>query len=136
MDETKIVLNFDDVMETMYESLILMGYAPKESDAELFASLVIAYTSELLNIAVEHILGDEPYEEPTPNEINDLERLYEELQKQEAIAYGLKKRISALKGELKHERQEKDKLLKELREKRKKEHYRNGQKRGSHGRNG
>lgn len=60
----------------------------------------------------------------------DCERLFEELQKQEAISYGLRKRISALKGELRYERKEKAKLLKEKREQKKKQHYRNGQKRG------
>lgn len=63
----------------------------------------------------------------------DCERLYEELQKQEAISYGLRKRISSLKGELKFERKEKAKLLKEKKEQ---QHYRNGQKRGKRGRNG
>ena len=66
----------------------------------------------------------------------DCVRLYDELQKQEGISYGLRKRITSLKGELRHERKEKGKLLKELKEKRKKEHYRNGQKRGANGRNG
>lgn len=66
----------------------------------------------------------------------DCVRLYDELQKQESISYGLRKRITSLKGELRYERKEKGKLIKELREKRKTEHYRNGQKRGSHGRNG
>lgn len=37
----------------------------------------------------------------------DCERLYEELQKQERISYGLRKRITNLQGELRHERQEK-----------------------------
>ena len=64
---------------------------------------------------------------------NDCVRLWEELQKQEAISYGLRKRISSLKGELKYERQSKAKLLKEKKEA---THYRNGQKRGRHGRNG
>lgn len=63
----------------------------------------------------------------------DCERLHAELQKQAAIMYGLRKRISSLKGELKYERVEKAKLIKE---KRHRDHYRNGQKRGSHGRNG
>lgn len=65
----------------------------------------------------------------------DCERLYQELQKQEGISYGLRKRITSLKGELRYERQEKAKLIKELKEKRK-NHYRNGQKRGKFGRNG
>ena len=67
---------------------------------------------------------------------SDCIALYDELQKQEAISYGLRKRITALKGDLRHERQEKGKLIKELKERRKKEHYRNGQKRGRNGRNG
>jgi hypothetical protein len=58
------------------------------------------------------------------------------LQKQEGISYGLRKRITALKGELRYERKEKGKLLKELKEKRKHDHYRNGQKRGARGFNG
>jgi hypothetical protein len=60
---------------------------------------------------------------------NDCERLYDELQKQEGISYGLRKRITSLKGELRFERQEKAKLQKELRHG-KQQHYRNGQKRG------
>jgi hypothetical protein len=59
---------------------------------------------------------------------NDCVRLYEELQKQESISYGLRKRITSLKGELRYERQQKSVLIKEAREK--KQHYRNGQKRG------
>jgi hypothetical protein len=39
-------------------------------------------------------------------------------------------------GELRYERKEKGKLLKELKEKRKHDHYRNGQKRGARGFNG
>lgn len=66
----------------------------------------------------------------------DCVRLYDELQKQEGISYSLRKRITSLKGELRHERQEKGKLLKELKEKRKLDHYRNGQKRGMRGMNG
>jgi hypothetical protein len=64
---------------------------------------------------------------------NDCVRLYDELQSQSAIMYGLRKRISSLKGELKYERQSKAKLIKE---KKKIDHYRNGQKRGARGRNG
>jgi hypothetical protein len=64
----------------------------------------------------------------------DCERLYAELQKQESISYSLKKRITSLRGELRYERQEKGKLLKELKENRRKEHYRNGRKRSSYGR--
>jgi hypothetical protein len=66
----------------------------------------------------------------------DCERLYEELKKQEAISYGLRKRISSLKGELRYERKEKAKLLKEKRELNQKQHYRNGQKRGHRGNHG
>lgn len=67
----------------------------------------------------------------------DCQRLYDELQKQEAISYGLRKRISSLRGELKYERHSKNELLKELRQKRK-QHLRKGQKRGAYnnGRNG
>jgi hypothetical protein len=65
---------------------------------------------------------------------NDCERLYDELQKQEGISYGLRKRISSLMGELRWERKERAKLVKELKQG-KKQHYRNGQKRG-HTRNG
>lgn len=64
---------------------------------------------------------------------NDCVRLYDDLQKQAAVMYGLRKRISSLKGELKYERQSKAKLLKEKKEQ---HHYRNGQKRGRYGRNG
>jgi hypothetical protein len=58
----------------------------------------------------------------------DCVRLHDELQKQAAISYGLRKRITSLKGELRYERQERVKLIKEAKEK--KQHYRNGQKRG------
>jgi hypothetical protein len=57
----------------------------------------------------------------------DCQRLHDELKKQQGIMYGLRKRISSLKGELRHERQEKAKLLKQTKEK---QHYRNGRKRG------
>lgn len=63
----------------------------------------------------------------------DCQRLHEELQKQSAITYSLRKRISSLKGELRYERQSKALLLKE---KKQKQHYQNGQKRGKYGRNG
>jgi hypothetical protein len=66
----------------------------------------------------------------------DCVRLYDELQKQETISYGLRKRVTYLTNDLRHERQKNGKLLKELKEQRKKEHYRNGQKRGRNGRNG
>jgi hypothetical protein len=68
--------------------------------------------------------------------IDDLERLYAELQKQEAIQFGLRKRITSLKNELRYERQKNGKLEKLLKEHKKKDHYRNGQKRGKHGQNG
>ena len=64
---------------------------------------------------------------------NDCVRLYNELQKQEAVSYSLRKKISSLRGELKYERREKARLLKEKKES---THYRNGQKRGKFGRNG
>jgi hypothetical protein len=64
---------------------------------------------------------------------NDCVRLYDELQKQAAVMYGLRKRISSLKGELKYERESKRKLLKEKKEQ---NHYKNGQKRGRHGHHG
>lgn len=57
----------------------------------------------------------------------DCERLYEELKKQQEIMFGLRKRISSLNGELRHERREKQKLIKQNKEK---QHYRNGRKRG------
>ena len=63
----------------------------------------------------------------------DCQRLHEELQKQSAIMYGLRKRISSLKGELRYERQSKAQLIKE---KKKKDLIRKGQKRGFYGRNG
>lgn len=63
----------------------------------------------------------------------DCERLHEELHKQAAVMFGLRKRITRLQGELRHERKEKAKLLKEKKEQ---QHYRNGQKRGKRGRNG
>lgn len=63
----------------------------------------------------------------------DCQRLHEELQKQSAIMYGLRKRISSLKGELRYERKAKALLIKE---KKKKEPLRKGQKRGKYGRNG
>jgi hypothetical protein len=62
--------------------------------------------------------------------------LYAELQKQESISYSLRKRITSLKSELRYERQKNGKLEKELREQKKRDHYRNGRKRGSYGRNG
>jgi predicted RNase H-like nuclease (RuvC/YqgF family) len=133
--------NFDDVVETVFESLILLGYVPNEQDSKVIAALVISYTSCLIDESVEKILGDELYANDDSdvvicNDINDMQRLHDELQKQQAIAYSLRKRITALKGELRYERQKNGKLEKLLKEHKKKEHYRNGQKRGSHGRNG
>lgn len=129
MEEQMYYIDEEKLAEYIWKELLNEGHVPEIEECYLLASIVFDYLFE--NAKVEGI-----QEVIIPNQVDDLQRLYEELQKQEAIAYGLKKRISALKGELKHERQEKDKLLKELREKRKKEHYRNGQKRGSHGRNG
>lgn len=63
----------------------------------------------------------------------DCIRLHDELQKQAYIMYGLRKRIRNLNGELKHERQERVKLLKEKKEQ---QHYRNSRKKGMRGRNG
>lgn len=68
--------------------------------------------------------------------MDDLERVYAELQKQEGISYSLRKRITSLQAELRFERRKNGKLQKELKEQKKQEHYRNGQKRGCHGRNG
>lgn len=62
---------------------------------------------------------------------NDCTRLHEQLQQQSYEMYGLKRRIIRLRSELKKERREKDKILKE----KEKNHYRNGQKRGKFGRN-
>lgn len=60
---------------------------------------------------------------------NDCSVLHERLQKQSAEMYQLKRAITNLRGELKYERREKEKLLVE---KKKKQHYRNGQKRSAH----
>jgi hypothetical protein len=60
---------------------------------------------------------------------NDCARLHEELQKQSAIMYGMRKRITGLSNDLKYERREKDKLIKE-KKKGQRQHYKNG-KRGS-----
>lgn len=62
----------------------------------------------------------------------DCVRLHEELQSQSAIMYSLRKRISSLKGELRYERRSKALLIKE---KKKKDPLRKGQKRGRYGRN-
>jgi len=63
----------------------------------------------------------------------DCARLHEELQKQSAVMFSLRKCITRLQGELRHERREKAKVLKEKKEQ---QHYKNGQKRGKHGRHG
>jgi hypothetical protein len=65
----------------------------------------------------------------------DCERLHEQLQEQSGIMFGLRRRISQLRGELKYERREKEKIIKEKR-KNQKPQLRKGQKRGQHGRNG
>ena len=58
---------------------------------------------------------------------NDCSVLHKRLQKLSFELYQVKKANSNLRGELKYERREKEKILKE---KKKKQHYRNGQKRG------
>ncbi len=60
---------------------------------------------------------------------NDCAVLQEQMKAQEYQMRQMKKTITKLRGELKHERREKDKLIKEKRKKRK-NHYRNG-KRGT-----
>lgn len=60
---------------------------------------------------------------------NDCAVLHERLQKLSGELYQLKKANSNLRGELKYERREKSKLIVE---KKKKQHYRNGQKRSAH----
>lgn len=59
---------------------------------------------------------------------NDCDVLHERLQKLSGELFQMKRANSNLRGELKYERREKEKLLKE--KKGKKQHYRNGQKRG------
>jgi len=59
--------------------------------------------------------------------LDDIERLHSELTKQSEVMFHLRRRITQLQGELRRERQAKAKLLKEKKEK---QHYRNGQKRG------
>lgn len=59
----------------------------------------------------------------------DCEVLYEKLQKQNHEMWQLRRRITRLQGQLKHERQEKMKLVVEKKKKRK-QRYRNG-KRGT-----
>lgn len=60
---------------------------------------------------------------------NDCEVLHERLTLQADDLYRLKKTVSNLKGELRYERQARAKLIKEIKAG-KKQHYRNGQKRG------
>ena len=65
----------------------------------------------------------------------DCARLHEQLQEQSGIMFGLRRTISKLRGEVRYERREKEKILKEVKKNRKPP-LRKGQKRGSHGRNG
>lgn len=60
----------------------------------------------------------------------DCQSLHQQLQTQAEDMYKLKRAIIKLRGELKYEQVERGKLLKEKRENKKKQHYRNGQKRG------
>lgn len=115
--------------EYIWKSLLDEGYTPETDECYLIASFVFEYLYE-------HAKVEGIQEVIIPNQVNDLQRLYEELQKQEVISFGLKRRITSLRGELRYERQEKAKLLKELKDHQKKDHYRNGQKRGRNGRNG
>lgn len=64
----------------------------------------------------------------------DCERLHEQLQEQSGEMFGLKRRIARLRSELKKERLEKAKILKE-KTKNKKPELRKGQKRSHYGRN-
>jgi hypothetical protein len=65
----------------------------------------------------------------------DCEKLHEQLQEQAGIMFGLRKTISNLRGEVRYERREKEKLIKE-KKKNQKPPLRKGQKRGKYGRNG
>jgi len=65
----------------------------------------------------------------------DCGRLHEQLQEQAGIMFALRRRITRLRSQLKDERREKEKILKEQ-NKNNKQHLRKGQKRGHHGRNG
>lgn len=64
---------------------------------------------------------------------NDCVVLYEKMKSQEYQMWQMKRTIINLRGEVKYERREKEKLLKEKKEK---IYYRNGQKRGHRGFNG
>jgi hypothetical protein len=63
---------------------------------------------------------------------NDCTRLYEQLHQQEYEMFGLKRRITQLRSELKKERREKEKILKDIRQKTA-PRLRKGQKRSRHG---
>ena len=63
----------------------------------------------------------------------DCEVLHERLQELSHELFQLKRANTKLKGDLRHERQEKAKLLKE---KKQTQHYRNEEKRGRNGRHG
>lgn len=65
---------------------------------------------------------------------NDCVRLHEQLQEQSATMFGLRRTISNLRGEVRYERREKEKLMKEMRKNRKPP-LRKGQKRSNYGRN-
>lgn len=64
---------------------------------------------------------------------NDCIVLHERLQQLSQELFQVKRANSNLNNELHEERRQKNKLI---REKKKKQHYRNGQKRGKSGRNG
>jgi hypothetical protein len=66
----------------------------------------------------------------------DCTRLHEQLQIQAEEMFRLRKRITRLQGELKYERRKTAVLLKEKKDLKQSQHYRNGQKRGNRGRNG
>lgn len=72
---------------------------------------------------------------PTLPEIPPNTELWNTLHHQAEDLHKVKRANTNLRNELKQERKENDKLRKQLGMKRK-PHYRNGQKRGSHGRNG
>lgn len=59
--------------------------------------------------------------------------LYEKMKSQENEMYQLKNALRNKNAELRFERRQKEKILKE---KKKVNHYKNGQKRGAHGRHG
>lgn len=60
----------------------------------------------------------------------DCEVLHERLQQQAGQMFQMRKAIVNLRGQLKYERREKEKILKDRRQEQKRQHYRNGQKRG------